>query len=252
MDFLDNNPDYGAVHGIGVITGVKTGAHGNIDHVNYYRQSVLLSETGSQRLQEYFAAGPYALVFSIHRTGDWQEMHRDFISLPWARQGFIFGELIVSSLSAIRHKVKELDCLYLVRFSHDRIYAQVSLYDWFTDPDWFSGFKALRERAIAELMRQDGISQEAAAEVFNQAFQPYLARMLARGLPSAGAGRPGRLKDLAHKVPGANALYGQIVTRLRGHEAFNLLPSLLKPSSPYHADFMRVYQAITKNETKNK
>lgn len=248
IDFLESNPDYGAAHGAGIATNVDgSGPYGNISRVHYYQQTTLNADSGSQRLRDYFAAGPYALIFSVHRTPDWREMHQGFMSMPWARQGFLFGELIPSSISSVRNKVKQLDCLYLVRFGHYRVYHQVYVYAWFTSQDWFPGFKNLHDRVIDELIRQDGIGEKEAEEVFKQAFWPYLGRLFSRGQPSPKPGVILRLKKIAGQIPGLRAAYIQIMSQFqeKAKEEINLLPSLLKPSSPYHEDFMPIYRAIT-------
>ena len=93
IEFLESNPDYGAAHGVGIAmrNDGRSGPYGNISRVRYYPQTTLNADSGSQRLQDYFAAGPYALIFSVHRTTDWRELNQGFMSVPWARQGFIFG-----------------------------------------------------------------------------------------------------------------------------------------------------------------
>lgn len=250
IDFLEDNPDYGAAHGTGIATRVAGGGlYGDISHVSYYQQATLNADSGSQRLRDYFNEGPYVLLYSVHRVRDWRAMHQGLMSKPWARQGFLFDELIVSCVSSIRNKVKELDCLYLVRFGHDRIYRQVDAYHWFTDKDWFPGFKDLHGRAITELMRQDNISEEEAEEVFRQAFSPYLARLFNRLSPSIRQSSLQRvvlrIKQFAARIPGVEAAYGLIMSRLRRKTQVNLLPSLLSPSSPYNENFIPVYRAIT-------
>lgn len=249
IDFLESNQDYGAAHGIGImISADGSGPYAKISHAHYYQQTVLDARYGSQRLRDFFMS-PCALIFSVHRTQDWKEMHQGFMSMPWARQGFIFGELIISSISSVRNKVKELDFMYLVRFGHDRIYSQVHVYNWFTHPAWFPGFKTLHDKVIDELIRQDGIGKEEAEEVFKQAFSPYLGRLFSRLLPrDPRSYQPGvllRLKEIAGQIPGLKAAYSQIISPFQSRGETNLLPSLLKPSSPYHEDFMPIYRAIT-------
>lgn len=248
--FLESNPDYGAAHGKGIATRIdRDGPYGHVSQVQVYEQTVLDANSGSQRLRDYYASGPYALIFSVHRSQDWRDMFEGFDSSQWARQGFIFGELIPSSISAVRNKVKELDCLYLVRFGHEGIYSQVHVYDWFTSPDWFPGFKAWHDRAIEELIRQDGISKEAAEEVFKKAISPYLGRLFSRLLPQATpTHKPGiipRLMEFGGHIPGLQVAYHKIMPRFRAQDEANLLPSLLRTSLPYHHDFMPIYRAIT-------
>ncbi len=255
IDFLDGNPDYNVVQGIDVGTrNYKSGPYGNISYVHYCQGVKLDADSGSQRLRDFFATGPYALIHYIHRTPEWRELYQGFISVPWARQGFSFDDLTFSTVSAIRNKVKKLDCLYLLRFGHDRVYHQVDVYDWFTNQDWFPGFKDLHDRAINELMRQDNICKNEAEEVFKGAFWPYLARLFSPGLSYKRRGVLfSLLRKTAKQIPTLQKLYFQIIFHFQAKKEINLLPSLLKPTSPYHEDFMPIYRAITspKNIQKN-
>lgn len=250
IDFLESNPDFGVAHGLAIATSVASGPYGNINFVNYYPHIALNAGSGSQRLRIYFETGPYYLLHDVHRTPDWIDLNQGFLSMSWARQGFIFDGLTSAAISAIRNRVKELDCLYLLRFGHDRVYTQVDVYDWFTSQDWFPGFKDLHDRAIDELTRQDGIGNEAAEEVFKQAFWPYLGRLFSRSLPSPKSEVPySILKEIAAKIPGFLAIYRQIMRQIMSRSQTkgetNLLPSLLKSTSPYHKDFMPIYRAIS-------
>lgn len=247
VDFLESNPGYGAAHGLGIGTRIDgSGPYGDVNYVHYYPQATLNADSGSQRLLDCFKDG-YALIFSVHRSRDWQTMHQAFRSpAPWARQNFTFNELIPSSISSVRNKIKELNCLYLLRFGHGRVYERVKTYDWICSPDWFPGFKNLHDRVIDELMRQDGISKKEAEEVFKQAFCSSLHRSL---LPPRQSYPRRTLTPLVEKIdrqmPGFKEACRKIISYFQTKKESNLLPSLLKPTSPYHQDFMPIYRAIT-------
>lgn len=247
VDFLERNPDYGAAHGTGIVTSIdRSGPYGNIVRVNYYPQATLNADSGSQRLHDYFAAGPLALAFSVHHTQDWRDMLQGFVSMQGMQVNSITDELIISSISAIRNKVKELNCLYLIRFSHEGIKGQPAPYDWVTSPDWYQGFTILHDRAIDELIKQDGISKEEAEEVFKQVFWAYLSRMFSRGQPSHSL-----LIKIVKQIPGLVSAYIKIRSHFQAKKEINLLHILLKPNSPHHEDFMPIYRAITKTITEN-
>jgi glycosyltransferase domain-containing protein len=252
MKFLDKNRDFGAAHGLGIgtrIFGEKP--YGKISYVHPYPQVILNADSGSQRLKDYFASGPSTLIFSVHRTQDWRDMHDAFVSSPtgWARQGFVFNELIPASVSSIRNKVKELDCLYLLRLGHSRVYRQVEIYKWFTSPDWFSGFNSLQNRTIEELVKQDNISQKEAEQAYEEAVRPYLFRLFSRTSQSFSerAVYPW-IKKIDRIMPGFKNVSVRLVSRLRARKETNLLPSLLKADSPHYRDFLPIYKAITEPE----
>ena len=56
------------------------------------------------------------------------------------------------------------------------------------------------------------------------------------------------LKQIVKQIPGAIALYSQVVQKLTGNRSVFRLENLLQISSPYHEDFMPVYEIITSSE----
>jgi glycosyltransferase domain-containing protein len=244
-DFLDSNPNYTAAYGVGINTKIDgTGPHGNISWVHYYEHPPLDSESGSQRVSDFFAAGTYALVHDVHRTEEWQEIVRGFISRPWARQQFHFDGLTPGVVSAIRNRAKKLDCLYLVRVGHSGIYFNVDEYDWLTNKDWHAGFSYLHDRAVEELIKIDNISNEEAEKVFKDAFWPFIAWMISRGQRTLPHGKLHQVRTTVGNIPGVRKIYLNTIYRLFAKEQINLLPSLLSPDYPFHDDFMPVYSAI--------
>lgn len=247
IDFLESNPDYGAAHGLGIGTRIdRSGPYGNISYVHYSQQATFNASSGSQRLRDCFAEGTYPLIFSVHRTEDWQDMWQVFMSsAPWMHHDFIFNDLIPHSISSIRNKVKELNCLYMLRFGHEGIH-RIKMHDWFSSPHWSTGFKNFEEQAIAKLIQQDGISQKEAEEVFKEAFQPFFERLSLQAHQSyKRRGISSLVKKIDRHLPGFKKACLRIMLHFQERKETNLLSSLLKPTSPYHEDFMPIYRAIT-------
>lgn len=217
VEFLEKNSDYTAVHGRAIGTGIdESGPYGDIDFVHYYQLATLEADSGSQRLRDYLTTRFHVITFSVHRTEVFVAMFQDFTSQEsWTTQPFTFDELIPSTISAVRGKIGEIDCLHVSRFGYKRDDFRLSHKKWIVCPEYPMGFKCLQDRLVKELMRQDNISKEKASETFNEIYESFLELYLVS----------------AHKYD----------------EKYNILPSLLT-DSPYHKDFMPIYSSITKYE----
>ena len=244
--FLDRHPDYSAAHGVGAVLNLQSsGAYGEVTWAGHYRQPVIEGENASQRLLDHLSNYSVSL-FSVHRVESWRLMYRDVSLL--ADKAFAL-ELLPCCLSAIQGKVKELVCFYLVRQVHEQRYLLPDVFDWLTSPDWLPSYQVFRDCLIEELVRQDGISMDEAQEVVKQALWSYLAKCLNRQWRSrygqASAGGRTRFRQVARAIPGARRVWHTLRSlRPKKHDEFSL-PALLRPSSPYHADFMPIYRAIT-------
>jgi len=256
ITFLEHRPEYSAVHGRGLMLQTEDSTpYGSIRSTKSYPQAILRSDTGAERLKEFFTVKPNALLYSVHRTGTWRDMFRGLSAMPGLQNQNIFkDELIPTAVSVIRGKVKELEGLYLIRHMHDGIAWHPHVYDWVTDPIWFPSFQVFRDRVVEELQRQDGISQEDAEVVFRQSFWLHLAREVTnawRKQQIAPARSPSKLRAFAKRLPGLRSGWRRMRSAIERYrtarhdrEGFSLT-ALLRPSSPFHADFMPIYELIT-------
>lgn len=252
VQFLYEHADYNAAHGVAAVIkaqaiGVQSSeAYGRLTGAGYYRQAVLEARSASQRLVDYLGNYSGSLWSSVQRVDSWRAMYKD-ISLVSSRT--FAGELLPFCISVIQGKVKELDCLYLIRQVHEGQYLLPDNYDWITGPNWLPSYQLFRDRLSKELADQDGISLDDAREVVKEAFWSYLARSLNRKWEGrygqAGAGYRQRLRQAARGVPGLRRTWSEFRSFLPGQNNRLSLPALLRRSSPYHADFMPVYGAIT-------
>ena len=243
--FLDGHPDYNAAHGVAALISLQCrGAYGQVAGAGHYRQPVIEGETASQRLLDYLS-NYSASLFSVHRVESWREMVRDVSLLADRALG---EELLPGCLSIIQGKVKELDCLSLVRQAHDQRYLLPDLYDWITGPNWLPSYQVFRDSLAEELVRQDGISMDEAQEVVKQALWSYLAEHLNRQWRSrygqAGTGIRNHFRQTARAIPGAPRIW-RTLRSLKPRERDEIsLPALLNPSSPFHADFLPIYEHV--------
>ena len=241
MKFLEEHPDYAAAHGKGISISLDSGGEfGRVIQCGYYPQPVMEAGSASQRLDDYMSH--YSVIlFSVHRIESWRMMIRDIHLLNDRSFG---GELLPCCTSVILGKSKELDCLYLVRQDHAQRYLLPLGLDWVASPEWYPSYLVFRDGLAKSLALQDNISLEEAQKVVKQAFCAYLVAYLS-SCSRRSRRSPGRWLQVAWKIPGARQLWQFLHTmRLKKQSVFSL-PALLDPSSPYHADFMPVYKALT-------
>jgi glycosyltransferase domain-containing protein len=241
VKFLGEHPDYAAAHGMGItITLNSKGLYGQIIQCGHYRQPVIEAKSASQRLDDHL--GHYSVtLFSVHRIESWRAMYRDVHLL---RDRGFGGELFPCCKSVILGKSKELDCLYLVRQMHTQRNLLPDTYDWITSSEWYSSYLVFRDSLAETLALQDNISLEKAEKAVKQAFWSYLA-MGVSYQPDFRRDFYNRYRQVAGIIPGARRIW-QLLRSLRSKQHFKLsLRELLKSSSPYHADFMPVYKALT-------
>lgn len=239
--FLGEHPDYVAAHGMGIAIGLNSkGLYGQIVRCGHYRQPVIEAESASQRLDDHLSHYSVTL-FSVHRIESWRSMYRDVHLLKDKSFG---AELLPCCKSVILGKSKELDCLYVVRQSHAQQYRLLGMYDWITSPEWHSSYLVFRDSLVEALTLEDNISIEKAQKVVKQAFWSYLAMWSSRQSGSWRVSRS-RWRQVAGTIPGVRRIW-QLLRSLRPKQHSELsLSALLRPSSPYHADFMPVYKALT-------
>jgi glycosyltransferase domain-containing protein len=246
INFLENDADYSAAHGLGVMFSLKsTGAYGHLLWTDRYWQRPIEDESGVRRLVNHLE-NYFVTLFSVHRTGHMKAMYRNTSAL--ADKTFA-TELLPCCRSVIYGKVKELDCIYLARQVHDRRTVLPDLYDWVTSSDWLSSYEIFRDCLVNALVRQDGISVEEAREVVKKAFWSYLAKGLTHKWQvryGKKGNRPGYYwREVARRVPGLLSVAHKLRSATSGSGSEMSLPVLLHPSSSYHADFMPIYRVVS-------
>jgi glycosyltransferase domain-containing protein len=244
--FLDGHQDYSAAHGVAAIVNLQSsGAHGHVAAAGCYRQPIIEDETSPDRLVNHLSNYSVS-VFSVHRVESWRVM---FGGSPLLSDTSFAAELLPCCLSVILGKVKQLDPLYLVRQAQDQKTFLPDLYDWITSPTWPASYLVFRDYLAEALVRQDGIGIDKARGVVKQAFWSYLAQ----GMTNKWQGRytkdelglHSRLRKNVRSIPGVRTGWHRVRSFLPGEANKMSLPSLLRPSCPYHADFMPIYRAVT-------
>lgn len=244
IDFLENHSDYIAAHGFGVIVSTLKSdeLYGKDLIIDNYRQPIIENENAKERLLELLEN--YSVpVYSVHRTRAFRVMWSDKI------EDYSFGELLPCCLSVILGKIKQLKCFYLVRQDHDKRYLSPDLYDWITNSRWQSSYKIFQDCLTEELSKQESIVLDEAKEVVKQGFWAYLGNAMVKKWQSRyaqnGSGLYSELRGLARRIPGLRSAWHKARSFMPGRNHEMSLEALLRPSSPYHDDFMPIYRALT-------
>ncbi len=245
--YLQANPDYSVVRGRSALINCQSSTYrdspyGLVTGAGPYTQRTIDFDDVRLRLPNHLMN--YTTTFySVHRRSDLIQ------NLCVTGDLTHFDELLPSCLSLIQGKVKCLDVLYTVRqAAHKPEYPGSDLYDWLINPDWLSSYQIFRDRLVEELVHQDEITTEKAQEIVKQAFWAYLSKGLSKKWQGRYAPPQGPihiLRSKARNIPVVRKIWQELRSRKPGRESKFTLPALLRPSSPYYADFMPIYQVIT-------
>jgi glycosyltransferase domain-containing protein len=246
LEFLQSHTDYSLVHGEAITFSLESGtAWGQLEAVWRHDQGNIENPSGGERLVNHFTN--YSTTWhSVHRT---KRLRENLLATSRLQTDLSFGELLPSGLSLIQGKAKKLDGLYMARQGNTaKLYVEVNLFDWITSPNWPQRYDNFRDCLAEALVHQDQIGLEEARAKVKEAFWSYLAKYLARQknhlYPSASV-HDNSWRQVARSLPGARRIRETFrhLNKRDDHEIS--LPGLLQPSSPYHADFMPVYRAVT-------
>ncbi|MDD3296561.1 MAG: TIGR00180 family glycosyltransferase [Candidatus Omnitrophica bacterium] len=241
IKFLENNPGYSAVQGVGILFSLKSsGPYGEFSSISPYVLRSIESDTASKRFIDHLNSYSVTL-FSIYKTQTWKKMYKNITKIE---DRAFADELLPCFLSVIYGKVKKLPGLYLVRQVHDRRYHLPDIYDWFTKLDWFPSYRVFHDSLIEGLLQQENIPQEKAQAIFKKAFWGYLNDRLSDKFKQRyGILSPkDRAKKISKCIPGAYKIVKRIKQLFSSKEL--TLNSLLNKKSTYYTDFLPVYNAV--------
>lgn len=254
VDFLARHPDYSVVHGQSALFALETREGQRVSSCLPYWQCHLPQETAAQRLRAYFKR--YGVLnYAIHRTAHLRQhaqlCHQQDFGYHWA-------ELALGSLAVIQGKVKRLPCLYLLKEARQGPDAWVAwsggadpgpsdgFYEWVTGPAFAQQYERFRTCLAEALAREDAIELPAAHAVVKEACWSYFAKTFTTKWHQRYAERPRRrLREAARRLPGLRTAWRKARHLVPHRPGALSLPALLQPTSPYHEDFMPIYQLLT-------
>jgi glycosyltransferase domain-containing protein len=241
-EFLENNADYRTAQGCGILFSLEqSGAYGDLKSVGtYWKRKEAEDDNPSRRLVG-FSSNYWVPLFSLHRSKEFYEDFENNEIIPDRS----FGELMPNHLTIMRGRSKFLNCLYLVRQVHDARYILPQSFNWLTGPKWQPSFQIFHDTLRDALVEKEGISQEIASRVVKEAFEKYLRNVFPKKQLERSKSPLASIKEVAKQIPGLKKMYHQARSAIPVLGSEMSLQGLLKPSSPYHADFMPIYRTIT-------
>ena len=236
--FLENNPNYYSAHGKAIKIKTKNSMpHGKIITCKKKVQPIEEADKASDRWLHYMQNLTDA-QFSVHLTEDFKSI----FSYSDIQDSVFSGVILPNCLSIIGGKIKEINCLSLVRHIQDIPYRsreELDTYYWLTRKDWFSNFGNFRDIFANEFMHRDKILIDDALTVVDKGMFFFIAQRFVREWKKY-------LSIQTLQVPKSMVLNIDMDNVLSSIKSKRFLKSLLKPSSPHHKDFMPIYCVITK------
>jgi len=245
VDFLEANRDYSFVSGCAAAFSLEGGGvYGQIDTAWQYHQRTIDDADPARRLLSLFRDYP-GVEYGVSRTN--QLKHR-WNKVFEAHVDNHTGEIVNGSLVVLQGKTKKLEHLFLVRQIHSQQTSN-DMFDWVSNDLFPHNYHTFQEVIGRELSLQDGMSVDSAQEVVKEAFWFYLARNLLRKWQSRyavdGRSVSYRFRELARSIPGVRRAWHMMRSVFPDENSEFSLEALLRPSSPYHNDFMPIYRAVT-------
>jgi glycosyltransferase domain-containing protein len=244
--FLETHPEYSTAQGKGIIFSLdRKGAYGNIESLGEYLLKDNEHETPSQRLFQYLKEG-WNSEFSVHRTEEFVEACEKRDTLPDSG----ICETLSNSVTVIQGKSKQIDCLYLFRQVHPQRHFNPAFFERLISPNWYPSYQIYRQQITKALEKHEGLSSEEASEVAEQAFFQLLTALMKKTLNRISSSEEPKfsIRQMVKRLPGTTFVYSRLRGMIPGnHEEFQL-PRLLSSSSPFHEDFIPVYEVVTSSE----
>jgi glycosyltransferase domain-containing protein len=241
VDFLDSNPEYSGVGGKAIVCHINENNRNKIDDVYEYRVSEVMPDTAVERLDELM--NNYSVInFSLART-------KDFLT-RWPcdksiQDRGIGGEYLPAAMLASQGKVKMLEDLFVVRQIHARRSLLPSYFDTFLLPAWAPSMSYSIEYVSKHVATIDSIPYDDAYKTVKSAWTNYYTKVILKDHHHAKKSK--KIRNFAKSIPGLKAKYQlsrRLINKLIQRHGVSL-PELLKTSSPYHNDFIKVYDIIT-------
>jgi glycosyltransferase domain-containing protein len=245
--FLDDHHDYIAAHGLGALISSSSGDSGIIDSAGFYPQTTIEEATASIRLHKHSENYSVSL-FSVYRFGIWRKMFMNIATPcmhPQCCDKSFTDELLPCCLSVVYGKIKQIDGLYLVRQVHDARYLLPTWYQWLTGEKWQPSYLWFRDKVTGAISEMDCIPLQRAQEVVDLGLMQYLRKSVGLKRPE---GLGGRIRRIAKRcIPNAGLA---VLRRFRPWfvSGYLSLESLMDPTSPYHQDFLQIYNSVTRQE----
>lgn len=245
VHFLENNSDYHLAHGVGVLVEVENGQpHGRVLGTSEYAQKSNEFPKAQDRFLSYMMGGGVQGQFSVKRMHPCRENWQ--LACQLGLDNF-FEELFNNSLSAIQGKFKKIEGLYIIRQTHSKMKSRAKgFFDWLIHPSFSKNYNDFLKILTRELAKQDHLGEQDAQEIILKGFWFYFsntAKRMWKGKYIQKSFQP-RIKGIVG-ISMMNSVRKFIRSFLPSGKV--MLPALLRSSSPFHSDFLPIYNAIANN-----
>ncbi len=244
VNFLDRDDRYIAAHGLGVLIESNDGGVDSIAAAGYYPQPTLSADLAVDRVIDHME--DYAVtLFSVHRTDTWVQVFASTPSVkdaPLCCDRSFADELLQCVLTAAHGRIAQIKGIYLVRQTHNARNFLPSWYEWMVSDKWQPSCMWFRDKVASVISEIDHIPFQRAQDAVDVALAKYLQKTI--GTVHAGRSSSRLRVFVDQSIPsGAKALLRKWRSRF-GSEYISL-EGLADQSSPYHHDFLGVYQSVT-------
>lgn len=173
-NFLSKNPGYRTAQGrAALFTLDRAGPFGEIRSVgDYWGVNELEQETAVDRLRA-FQENYFVTQFSTHRTHEFVQDSQYYKDI----RDDAFGELLHCFTFAIKGRSKFLDCLYMIRSSHEGN-VHPGFLDWVTRGAWAIEYRELINGLSAALEEVSDLSFREAEKVVSGVFRSRFERQI--------------------------------------------------------------------------
>lgn len=247
-EFLVNSPDYRVARGkaIGCVI-LKPDVNWEIKSIFPYWEGKNKNddiEDPIKRFMSFFLDHYWVSEFAVHRTQEFYEDHENTEKYIIQNNDNAIGELMTGLLTILRGKSKFIDCLYLVRGIHESQYKGLDPFDCITSPSWYTNYQVIKNTVVNALVQKGELDKSKAADMFKEHYKKRLSRnMQSGGTPMKVGQIRKNLKTMIRgdiTVKTINKIFAKIPSQQKKLSLYALLAS----SSPYHNDFMPVYNSI--------
>ena len=184
--YLNNNPDYSAVHGKSFLMEVDAcsnqpyGSSASLIEVD--EMAVSEGKSSESRIADFFIK-VRNVNMSVVRTDIGIASFKEVCKLSNYYASNIFGELIQATVVISMGKIKELDCYYLIRqVHHDQLFSKLDFYDWITGSEWRNSYDhliSIINRGLMNDESQDNVNCLYKAE---DILKQYMSKIMLNGL----------------------------------------------------------------------
>ena len=288
INFLKDNSDYSGVGGVAIGANLPFDDYDNIVNTWHYRVRAMSGETAVDRVNDLMS-NYRVIAYSLART---EQFKKRWPTDDRNHDKGIGTEILPCAVLVAQGKVEMLDDLFVVRQLHDRRIKLPRPFACILQSHWAPSTTFAIEYLAKIVADTDSITYDKALQEVKSAWAVFVAngfRDIYNSSLQSGNTSGNRITDSQSSIKGNNKQEDdwsirEFVKQVPGTRQFVFilrriktlltsrstgiveancvemdaksgkiaLSTLLHPSSPYHKDFMPVYEAITKRPVTSK